>query len=164
PGTLTAEEWEILKRHPIEGERLAAPLEPWLGSWAMAIGEHHERWDGLGYPRGLSSTGISRAARIVAVADAYEVMTSTRSYKAPVSAAAARAELTECAGKQFDPAIVKAFLRISIGRLRWMLGPLALLAQLPVSARMRSALHGAASVAAGTAGAAATLMVAVVAA
>src|SRR5438270_465170 len=125
------EEWQVLHRHPEEGAKLAAPLRHWLGEWADTIGEHHERWDGEGYPRGLKGEEISRGARIVAVADSFEVMTAARSYKRPMDVKAARQELTNGAGTQFDPAMVRAFLNISLGRMRWMVGPLAWVAELP---------------------------------
>jgi hypothetical protein len=131
---LQEEEWAALRAHPDEGERLAAALMPWLGEWGRCVREHHERWDGHGYPRGLVGTQISQGARIVAVADAYEVMTANRSYRRAVSPAAARAELLRCAGSDFDPAVVRSFLRVSIGRLRWVVGPLGLLPPLPFAA------------------------------
>lgn len=136
PGAPTQEEWEALQRHPLEGEKLVAPLAPWLGEWALAVGEHHERWDGTGYPRQLKGEEISLAARIVAVADSFETMTAARPYKRPMSAEAAREELSRCAGSQFDPTVVRAFLSIAIGRLRLVMGPLSWLAQLPVVGRL----------------------------
>jgi putative nucleotidyltransferase with HDIG domain len=126
--SLDAAEWEALHRHPEEGARIAKPLRTWLGPWALAIAQHHERWDGSGYPRGLAGKKISRAARIVAVADAFDVMTAARSYKRPMRAEAARMELAECAERDFDPEVVRAFLDISLGRVRWALGFGALLA------------------------------------
>ena len=113
PGSPTSEEWEILRRHPIEGQRLVEPLRKWLGEWGLAVEQHHENFDGSGYPYGLSGDQISLGARIVAVADSFEVMTAMRSYKAAMSPSNARKELTRCAGTQFDPAIVRAFLDIS---------------------------------------------------
>ena len=130
-GRPTAEEWEILKAHPARGAEVLAPLADWLGPWILAASQHHERWDGEGYPAGLRGTEISLAGRITAVADAYDVITSKRSYKAPLSAEAARKELVDCAGGQFDPAVVRAFLNVSLGR-RWTAGPLAWLADLPI--------------------------------
>ncbi len=124
-GRPTAEEWEILKTHPAEGLKLAAPIAEWLGEWVHAIGEHHERWDGDGYPSGLAGENIHIGARIVAVADTYDVITSARSYKKPISAENARAEIARCAGTQFDPAVVRAFLSVGIGRLRFIAGPMA---------------------------------------
>jgi hypothetical protein len=131
PGKPDKDEWAILHRHPEEGAKLAAPLRHWLGDWADTIEQHHERWDGLGYPHGLKGEEICLGARIVGVADSFEVMTATRSYKRPMDVKAAREELTANAGTQFDPAMVRAFLNISLGRMRWMVGPLAWIAELP---------------------------------
>ena len=131
-GPLDEDEWKVIHRHPDDGARIAAPLDEWLGEWTLAIREHHEKWDGTGYPRQLAGEQISYAARIVAVADAYEVMTAARSYKAAMSPGAARAELTAGAGSHFDPAVVRAFVSLNVGRLRWVMGPLAWLAQVPV--------------------------------
>ena len=163
PGKPSAREWEQLKAHPKAGHRIIAPLREWLGEWGDATLHHHERWDGSGYPQGLSANEISRAGRIVAVADAYEVMTAARSYKRPMSAAAAREELVACAGSQFDPAVVRAFLLIPLWRLRFALGPFAWLAQLPVA---RDVVHASSSMstvplstAAGAAAGAAAIMV-----
>jgi HD-GYP domain-containing protein (c-di-GMP phosphodiesterase class II) len=110
PGRPSEEEWKALRSHPLEGERLAAPLAGWLGSWAMAIGEHHEKWDGTGYPRGLKGEEISRAARIVAVADAFDAMTTERPYRDSRPPEAAVAELRRVAGTQLDPDAVEAFV------------------------------------------------------
>jgi hypothetical protein len=131
---LEEDDWHALRQHPAEGERLAAALLPWLGEWGYCVREHHERWDGHGYPHGLAGAEISRGARIVAVADAYEVMTANRSYQRAISPAAARAELSRCAGTDFDPQVVRAFLQVSIGRLRGVLGPFAFLPALPFAA------------------------------
>jgi putative nucleotidyltransferase with HDIG domain len=137
PGKPSSHEWESLKRHPEEGARLAAPLLPWLGEWGSAIEQHHERFDGAGYPRGLSTSEISRAGRILAVTDSFETMTASRSYKRPMSVMAARQELARCAGSQFDPSMVRAFLNVSLGRLSWAVGPASWVAQLPfVGARV----------------------------
>ncbi|KQR16463.1 HD-GYP domain-containing protein [Cellulomonas sp. Leaf334] len=131
PGEPTASEWSVLAGHPEAGMEIAEPLRGWLGPWLDVIGQHHERWDGAGYPAGLAGTRISLGARIVAVADAYDVITSARSYKKPLPAAAARAELARCAGQQFDPQVVRAFLAIGLGSLRRVAGPMGLLSALP---------------------------------
>jgi putative nucleotidyltransferase with HDIG domain len=125
PGRPDAREWEQLQAHPAIGARIAEPLLPWLGPWGHAIEQHHERFGGGGYPDGLEGDRISFAARIVAVADSFEVMTAARSYKKPMSVPAARRELAACAGEQFDPAIVRAFLNVSLGRLWWIVGPVS---------------------------------------
>ena len=119
------------------GEELVAPLRVWLGEWADAVGEHHERWDGPGYPRGLAGDEIALAARIVAVADVFDVITSARSYKPPFAARRPRGTRSPAApGTQFDPRVVRAFLNISLGRLRLVMGPLSWLAHAPLLARM----------------------------
>jgi putative nucleotidyltransferase with HDIG domain len=132
PGRPTPREWERLKNHPAVGQELAAPLLDWLGAYAPVIIQHHERWDGTGYPAGLAGHQICTGARIVAVADAFEVMTAARSYKRPMSRAVALREMTRQAGTQFDPAVVRALLSISAPRLRWAIGPMAWVAQLPI--------------------------------
>ncbi|MFL6099792.1 MAG: HD-GYP domain-containing protein [Actinomycetales bacterium] len=131
PGKLDAREWVLIKQHPQAGARLAAPLQGWLGPWFSGIAEHHERYDGLGYPRGLAATNISPSGRAIAVVDAFETMTAARSYKAAVTTIAARAELTRCAGSHFDPVVVRAFLRIALPRLVWTVGPLAFVVNAP---------------------------------
>jgi len=118
PGKPNDAEWKMLQGHPLEGARLAAPLASWLGPWADTIAQHHERYDGSGYPFGLAGDDISLGGRIVAVADSYETMTAVRSYKSAMTPEAARQELVACAGAQFDPAIVRAFLDVSVGRVR----------------------------------------------
>ncbi len=130
-GSLDEEEWRQIRRHPIAGMRLVAPLVPWLGGWAQTIEHHHERWDGTGYPYGLAGTEINLGARIVSVADAYDVMTAGRNYQGAMSAAATREEIATMAGTQFDPAVVRALMSVSLGRLRWVAGPLAGVMQLP---------------------------------
>jgi hypothetical protein len=132
PGKPEPWEWERLRSHPAAGATVAAPLLPWLGPWGAAIVEHHERFDGDGYPAGVRAEGISLAGRIVSVADSFEVMTAARSYKKPMSVPAARRELARCAGGQFDPAIVRAFLNVSLGRLWWTVGPASWTALLPL--------------------------------
>jgi hypothetical protein len=117
--------------------RIAGSILEWLGPWKGAIAEHHERFDGQGYPRGVAENDISPAGRIVAVADAFDTMTAARSYKKPMAVVAARAELARCAGGQFDPTVVRAFLSISLPVLLWKTGPLAFLMQLPFLSRLQ---------------------------
>jgi len=130
-GAPDAREWAILRRHPADGARIAEPLHEWLGGWMDAIEDHHEKYDGTGYPHGLAGDEIPLSARIVSLTDSFETMTAVRSYKKPMSAAAARAELARCAGTHFDPDLVRAFFNISLGRLTWTAGVAAWLAQLP---------------------------------
>ena len=132
-------------------------MRPWLGEWVDAVGYHHERWDGTGYPHGLAGDEIPRAARIVAIADVYDVITSSRSYKESASVADARAELVRSSGTQFDPRYVRAFLDISLGKMRLVVGPLSwlahapLLARIPLTPSVGAALGGVAAVVATTA-------------
>ncbi len=144
----TDAEWEILAGHPTAAARLLEPLQYWLGEWLLAAPQHHERWDGSGYPLGLAGTEISLAGRIVAVADAYDVITSSRSYKQSMSPEAARKELIRCAGTQFDPDVVRAFLNVSLRR-RWLGGPIASLAELPRVINIGANLPAASAVVAG---------------
>lgn len=117
PGPLDADEWKEMYTHPEVGARLLAqPGFEDIRAWILA---HHERLDGFGYPSGLSADKIPLEARILAVAEAYEAMTADRIYRPALSEDAARAELEACAGSQFDPAVVEAFLRgLDAGRAR----------------------------------------------
>jgi putative nucleotidyltransferase with HDIG domain len=135
-GKPTEEEWATIRKHPEFGAALVAPLAGWLGEWSRAVLDHHERWDGAGYPHGTVGTEISLAGRIVAVADVFDVITSTRSYKPSSTMAAARSEIARCAGTQFDPDVVRAFLAVSFGRARLVAGPGAWLAQAALLARI----------------------------
>ncbi len=130
-GTPTPQEWAVLHRHPEEGAKLVEPLRHFLESGVDAVGGHHESYDGSGYPLGLSGEQIPLVARIVAVADSFEVMTAVRSYKRPMSAQAARAELVRKSGTQFDPRVVRAFLNVPLGRLHWALGLVAWVTEIP---------------------------------
>ena len=131
PGKPNDEEWKILRSHPAWGAAIVAPLAGWLGEWVLAVEEHHEKYDGTGYPKGLAGNEISFAARIVSVTDVFDVITSARSYQSATSPAAARQELIACAGTQFDPIVVRAFMNVSMGRMRWVMGPLSWLADVP---------------------------------
>jgi putative nucleotidyltransferase with HDIG domain len=132
PAKLSATEWETIRRHPLAGADLAGALLPWLGEWGKAIAEHHERFDGTGYPLGLSGRDISVAGRIVAVADSFEVITASRAYKKAMTRGAALAEMVRCSGTQFDPEIVRALLEVSAPRLRWAMGPTSWLVGTPL--------------------------------
>jgi putative nucleotidyltransferase with HDIG domain len=127
-------EWVVLQAHPAHGAEIAGALLPWLGEWGQVIVEHHERWDGTGYPHGLAGREIHLGSRIVSVADAFDVMTSARAYKRPVSRAAAYQELIRFSGTQFDPVAVRAMVSVSAPRLRRAQGLLAWLADLPLVA------------------------------
>ena len=108
PGSLTEKELAVIRRHPELGVQILE--HPNLADVRAWVGAHHERPDGLGYPLGLSGDALPLEARIVAVADAYEAMTSDRSYRDSIGHAGARAELQRCAGSQFDRRVVEAFL------------------------------------------------------
>jgi HD-GYP domain-containing protein (c-di-GMP phosphodiesterase class II) len=132
PGKPTAGEWDLLKAHPAQGSVIAAPLLSWLRPMDRVIAEHHEKFDGTGYPIGLSGEAISLGARIVTVADCFEAMTAVRSYSKPMKREAALAELVRCAGTQFDPVVVRALLAVPHRRLLLAMGPTAWLAGLPM--------------------------------
>ena len=154
-GKPTADEWKLLKLHPEHGARIIAPLMHWLNGWGDVVAQHHERWDGTGYPLGLSGTGITLGARIVAVADAYDVMTSNRAYKKPIGRAAALRELADCSGSQFDPTVVRAMLDVPSRRLLVALGPLAWVSGIPLIGQTSVVASGVASQATAALGAAA---------
>lgn len=111
PGPLTAEEWDAVKKHPEVGENIMRPLR-FLRREAEIIRHHHERMDGKGYPDGLYGHELDILTKIVTVADSYDAMTSKRSYKINLSRQNAIEELTRCAGSQFDPTIVQAFVAL----------------------------------------------------
>ena len=114
PGPLTPRERAIVETHTIEGEKLLARVGGLLGEIGSLVRSCHERWDGGGYPDGLAGEQIPLVARIVACCDAYEAMTSDRSYRCALPGHEAAAELRRCAGTQFDPAVVDVLLgRIS---------------------------------------------------
>ncbi|HEX6712683.1 MAG TPA: HD-GYP domain-containing protein [Thermoleophilaceae bacterium] len=102
-------EWELIRTHPEEGARLVAHLEGYAAA-AEIVRAHHERYDGKGYPNGLARTRIPLGARIISVADTYDVLTARDSYRKPVTSAHAIAELRRVAGTQLDPAVVSAFV------------------------------------------------------
>jgi len=108
PGPLDAEEWSFMHRHTLIGESVLSAA-PALHGVAEVVRSSHERYDGLGYPDGLRGEEIPLGSRIVFVCDAYDAMTSKRPYGTAASPEEALAELTRCAGSQFDPAVVKAF-------------------------------------------------------
>ncbi len=115
-------EWATLRSHPAAGMKYLGPLKGWLGDWAHALDQHHLKYDGTGYPLPLAGDEISKAGRIVAVADAYDVITSVRSYKAASSHKEAQHEMARSAGTHFDPAVVKALLAVNLERLRAVAG------------------------------------------
>lgn len=109
PGPLTVAERREIQRHPVEGEQLIGEVVD--EHVAEVVLNHHERWDGRGYPNGLEGTEIPLAARVVAVADAYLAMRETRPYRTRLTKAEAVRELVEGSGTQFDPACVHALVQ-----------------------------------------------------
>ena len=109
PGPLSEEEWAVMRRHSEIGHRIVSS-SPDLVDVALGILHHHERWDGTGYPCGIKGKDIPIAARIVALADAFDAMTTDRPYRAALSLEEAREEIARKAGTQFDPALSKEFL------------------------------------------------------
>jgi diguanylate cyclase (GGDEF)-like protein/putative nucleotidyltransferase with HDIG domain len=108
PGRLTEQEFLVIRRHPELGVQILE--HPSLADVRVWVGAHHERPDGLGYPLGISGDEVPLEAQVVAVADAYEAMTSDRSYRDSIGHSNAQAELCRCAGSQFDTSVVEAFL------------------------------------------------------
>jgi HD-GYP domain-containing protein (c-di-GMP phosphodiesterase class II) len=111
PGPLDEEEHALMQRHPIWGADLLRRVKG-LEPVATIVRFHHERWDGTGYPHGLEGEHIPLASRIVAVCDAYDAMTSDRSYRSALAPEQAVAELREHAGSQFDPNVVDRFIAV----------------------------------------------------
>ncbi|MBW1645077.1 MAG: response regulator [Deltaproteobacteria bacterium] len=109
PGKLDNVEYEIIKSHPSKGVKILEPMS-FLQHLLPTIEAHHERFDGRGYPNGLAGEQIPPLARIIAVCDSYDAMTSERSYRQPLAREAALTEIKKCAGSQFDPEVVKAFV------------------------------------------------------
>ena len=112
PGSLTAEEWVEMRKHPAIGRQILEKVGGIFSHVASIVEAHHERWDGKGYPCGLAGEDIPLGARIITVVDAYDAMTRRRVYREPVSVRDASEELLRCAGKQFDPRVVEAFLLV----------------------------------------------------
>jgi HD-GYP domain-containing protein (c-di-GMP phosphodiesterase class II) len=113
PGKLTDEEWELMKQHTIEGERLLHRVGGLLGEIGRIVRSCHERHDGAGYPDGLAGDEIPLVARIVACCDAYNAMTTDRSYRKALSQNEAVAELRRSAGTQFHPDVVEALVAVA---------------------------------------------------
>lgn len=108
-GSLTDDEWDEVKRHSEVGYRILSSVAE-FSEISEHVLSHHERWDGTGYPQGLQGEAIPFMSRIIALADAYDAMTSDRTYRKGLSQQEAAIEIMDCAGKQFDPNIAKAFL------------------------------------------------------
>lgn len=124
PGKLTAEEWKIMRQHTVIGARILGDHPSGLLQLAASIAlNHHEKWDGSGYPNGLAGEDIPHTARVVAVADVFDALTSVRPYKRAWSVSDAVELLREESGRHFDPEIVTAFLdclpQILVVKERW---------------------------------------------
>ena len=148
---LTDEEWELIKLHPEQGAKLVERIEGY-GPVAEIVLHHHERFAGGGYPAGIAGEEIPLGARIISVADTYDVMTSRDSYRRPVSSEAALAELRRVAGTQLDPQVVEVFERMILetrrgvqprrrGRLRGRAGLRAARRRLRAPAARRAPRH-----------------------
>ncbi|HEU4479590.1 MAG TPA: HD domain-containing phosphohydrolase [Pyrinomonadaceae bacterium] len=111
PAKLTEEEWVLMREHPLHGQQILRGIE-FLEGPARVVAQHHEKWDGSGYPLGLQGDDIDLCARIFSVADAFDAITSDRVYRRGKSYQEAADELDEWAGRQFDPKVVEAFHRV----------------------------------------------------
>ncbi len=111
PGRLTDEEYELVKMHPVWGAKVLMTSEKLLDIGRFVL-HHHERYDGRGYPDGISGNAIPLASRIICVADSYDAMTSQRSYRTPFTPQQAKEELKRNKSIQFDPEIVDVFLSL----------------------------------------------------
>jgi len=113
PGALDEDEWAVVRRHTIEGQRMLDRVGGFMRDVGVIVRAHHERWDGRGYPDGLAGEAIPLEARIIACCDAWNAMTTTRSYRAALSDAVAADELRANAGSQFDREVVVAVLAVA---------------------------------------------------
>jgi response regulator RpfG family c-di-GMP phosphodiesterase len=111
PAKLTPEEWVLMREHPLHGQQILRGIA-FLEGAARVVAQHHEKWDGSGYPLGISGEEIDVCARIFSVADAFDAITSNRVYRKGKPYEVAAKELDEWAGKQFDPKVVEAFHRV----------------------------------------------------
>lgn len=111
PAKLTDEEWIRMREHPMHGQQILRGIK-FLEGAAKVVAQHHEKWDGSGYPLGLKTEDIDICARIFSVADAFDAITSDRVYRQGRPYEAAAAELNEWSGRQFDPKVVEAFHRV----------------------------------------------------
>jgi HD-GYP domain-containing protein (c-di-GMP phosphodiesterase class II) len=111
PGKLTDDEFAWIRKHPEIGYRILKDI-PQLSDVLPGVLHHHERWDGKGYPEGLSGEAIPLVARLIALADSFDAMSSTRTYRAAMSRDAVLKEIENCAGKQFDATLARAFIKL----------------------------------------------------
>jgi HD-GYP domain-containing protein (c-di-GMP phosphodiesterase class II) len=108
-GPLSPSEWDVMRSHPTIGAQIVAPIR-FLGDATLVIRHHHERFDGTGYPKGLRGEDIPLAARIFAIADSFDAMTSDRPYRKALHVERALGEIRDGAGTQFDPEVVEVFV------------------------------------------------------
>jgi HD-GYP domain-containing protein (c-di-GMP phosphodiesterase class II) len=113
PGELSPGEWEIVKMHTIEGQKMLEQIGGFMGQVGAVVRASHESWDGSGYPDGLAGEQIPVEARIVTACDALNAMTTTRAYRKAMPLDLALTELEACAGTQFDPEVVAALVRVT---------------------------------------------------
>ena len=111
PGPLTDDEWAIMRTHPLLGAQILSPVK-FLHPALPVVEAHHERWDGSGYPRGLRHEEIPLGARIFALVDAFDAMTSDRPYRRALSFEQALDQIARSGGTQFDPEVVRAFVEL----------------------------------------------------
>jgi HD-GYP domain-containing protein (c-di-GMP phosphodiesterase class II) len=116
PGRLDEAEFALMARHPVAGDEILRHLD-FLDDARRTVRHHHERWDGTGYPDRLAGEAIPLAARVFAVADALDALTTNRPYRAAASWESAREEILRSSGTHFDPAVVAGFERIGIDEL-----------------------------------------------
>ena len=136
PGPLSAAEWTLVREHPRLGADILCPVHVFRGRHSVCemVLSHHERFDGKGYPRGLSGHGIPLGARLVSVADAFCAMTEDRPYRQGMSIDEAIQEIESSAGSMFDPCVVKDFLRIRLLLPGLLLGGSGMSCSLPWAA------------------------------
>lgn len=122
PGALDETEWALMRRHPMEGARILGGI-PFLGEAIDIVAAHHERWDGHGYPLGIAGEEIPIGARLFAIVDTVDAMTSDRPYRAGLPLDVALEEVARESGRQFDPACVESFLALDRGCVSTLLEP-----------------------------------------
>ncbi len=113
PGKLDEREWAIIRTHTIEGQKMLDKIGGFMREIGQIVRASHERWDGGGYPDGLRGEEIPLESRIVSACDAFNAMTTTRSYRTAMPVSAAVAEMQRCAGSQFDPQVVESLIRVT---------------------------------------------------
>jgi HD-GYP domain-containing protein (c-di-GMP phosphodiesterase class II) len=126
PGPLDDDEWAVIRRHTIEGEKMLKRVGGVLAEVGVIVRSSHEEFDGTGYPDGLAGEAIPIEARIVSCCDAFSAMTTTRSYRPAMEVEEAVTELRACSGTQFDPLVTQALIEVVGPRAAMASGPAAL--------------------------------------